>query len=282
MKIGVVFPQGEIRDDPIAVKDIAQAVEELGYDYLLLYELVIDTKSDKPPASFLEPFTLLGYLAGCTQKIELATGIVVLPSRQTVLVAKQAAAVDVLSGGRLRLGVSVGWNRVEYQAMGTDFQQRGKRLDEQITVLRELWTKPFITFKGQYHDLENVGIYPQPIQHPIPIWIGGDSEPVLKRIAYFGDGWLSYGETLETAAAKMDKLHQYLEAAGRKPAEVGVEVVGVNVAKPDNWSKMLDGWRDFGATHLSVITTSAGLGTAQEHIDAIHRFKTEVGLKIEK
>jgi probable F420-dependent oxidoreductase len=278
MKIGVVFPQGEISDDPIAVKDVAQAVEELGYDYLLLYELVIDTKSDKPPASFLEPFTLLGYLAGCTQKIELATGIMVLPSRQTVLVAKQAAAVDVLSGGRLRLGVSVGWNQVEYQAMGTDFQQRGKRLDEQISVLRELWTNPFATFKGQYHDFENVGIYPRPVQHPIPIWIGGNSEPVLKRIAYFGDGWLSYGETLETAAAKMDKLRQYLEAAGRKPSEVGMEVAGVNVAKPDKWEKTLDGWRDFGATHLSIVTTSAGLETVQEHIDAIHRFKTEVGL----
>ena len=278
MKIGVVFPQGEISDDPVAVRDFAQAVEELGYDYLLLYELVTDTKSDKPPASFLEPFTLLGYLVGCTQKIELATGIMVLPSRQTVLVAKQAAAVDVLSRGRLRLGVSVGWNLVEYQAMGADFQQRGKRLDEQITVLRELWTKPFVTFKGQYHNLENVGIYPQPIQRPIPIWIGGDSEPVLKRIASFGDGWLSYGETLETAAAKMDKLHRYLEAAGRKPIEVGMEVVGVNVAKPDNWSKMLEGWRDFGATHLSVVTTSASLGTPQEHIDAIYRFKTEVGL----
>ena len=163
MKIGVVFPQGEISDDPVAVRDFAQAVEALGYDYLLLYELLIDTKSDKPPASFLEPFALLGYLVGCTQKIELATGVMILPSRQTVLVAKQAAAVDVLSGGRLRLGVSVGWNQVEYQAMGTDFQQRGKQLDEQLTVLRELWTKPFVTFKGEYHNLENVGIYPQQI-----------------------------------------------------------------------------------------------------------------------
>lgn len=278
MKIGVVFPQGEISDDPSAVRDIAQAVEELGYDYLLLYELLIDSKPDQPPARFLEPFALLGYLASCTQTIELATGIMVLPSRQTVLVAKQAAAIDVLSGGRLRLGVSGGWNRVEYQAMGSDFQQRGKRLDEQITVLRALWTKPFVTFKGQYHDLETVGIYPQPIQRPIPLWLGGDSEPVLKRIAAFGDGWLSYGETLETAAAKIDKLHQYLEAAGRKPAEVGMEVVGVNVAKPGDWSKLLEGWRDFGATHLSVVTTSANLGTPQEHIDAIYRFKTEVGL----
>jgi len=278
MKIGVVFPQGEISDDPVAVRDFAQAVEALGYDYLLLYELLIDTKSDKPPASFLEPFALLGYLVGCTQKIELATGVMILPSRQTVLVAKQAAAIDVLSGGRLRLGVSVGWNLAEYQAMGADFQQRGKQLDEQLTVLRELWTKPFVTFKGQYHDLENVGIYPQPIQRPIPLWIGGDSEPVLKRIAALGDGWLSYRETLETAAAKMDKLQRYLEAAGRKPSEVGMEVVGVNVAKPDDWHKMCEGWRDFGATHLSVVTTSAGLETPQAHIDAIYRFKTEAGL----
>lgn len=278
MKIGVVFPQGEMSDDPVAARDFAQAAEALGYDYLLLYELLIDSKPDQPPARFLEPFTLLGYLAGCTQRIELATGVMVLPSRQTVLVAKQAAAVDLLSGGRLRLGVSAGWNAVEYQAMGADFHQRGKRLDEQITVLRALWTKPFVTFKGHYHELENVGIYPPPLQRPIPLWMGGDSEPVLKRIAALGDGWLSYGETLETAGVKMAKLQRYLDAAGRKPSDVGMEVVGVNVAKPDNWRKLLDGWRDFGATHLSVVTTSAGLGSPQAHIDAISRFKTEAGL----
>jgi probable F420-dependent oxidoreductase len=278
MKIGVVFPQGELRDDPIAVKDFAQAVEELGYDYLLVYELVIDTKSDNPPASWLEPFTLLSYLAGCTRKIELATGIVVLPSRQTVLVAKQAAEVDVFSGGRLRLGVSAGWNQVEYQAMGANFHNRGKRLDEQLTVLRELWTKPFVTFKGQYHTLDKVGIYPQPVQRPIPIWIGGYTDPVLKRIASFGDGWLAVEETLETAAAKVDKLHQYLEAAGRQPEEVGLDIVGVNITKSDNWGKIIQGWHDFGATHLDVLTREAGLGTPQEHIDVIQRFKTEVGL----
>lgn len=278
MKIGVVFPQGELSDDPVAVRDFAQAVEALGYDYLLLYELLVDSKPDQPPARFLEPFTLLGYLVGCTQHIELATGVLVLPSRQTVLVAKQAAAIDLLSGGRLRLGVSAGWNAVEYGAMGADFHHRGKRLDEQITVLRELWTKPFVTFKGHDHDLKTVGIYPQPVQRPIPIWIGGDSEPVLKRIAALGDGWLSYGETLETAAAKMGKLQRYLEAAGRQPRDVGMEIVGVNVAKPDNGGKLLAEWHNFGATHLSVVTTSAGLGSPQAHIDAIYRFKTEAGL----
>lgn len=277
MKIGVVFPQGELGADSIAVRDFAQAVEELGYDYLLSYELVIDTKSDNPPAAWQEPFTLLSYLAGCTRKIELVAGLVVLPSRQTVLVAKQAAEVDVLSGGRLRLGVSAGWNQVEYQAMGADFQRRGKRLDEQITVLRELWTQPFVTFTGQYHALDNVGIYPQPVQRPIPIWIGGYADPVLKRVAALGDGWLAADETLETAAAKMDKLHQYLEAAGRKPEDVGLDIVGVDITKPDDWGKIIQGWRDFGATHLDVLTREAGLRTPQEHIDAIHRFKTDVG-----
>lgn len=278
MKIGVVFPQGEVSDDPIAVRDFAQAVEALGYDYLLLYELLIDGKPDQPPARFLEPFTLLGYLVGCTQRIELATGVMVLPSRQTVLVAKQAAAIDLLSGGRLRLGVSAGWNAAEYGAMGADFHQRGKRLDEQIAVLRALWTEPFVTFQGRYHDLATVGIHPPPVQRPIPIWIGGDSEPVLKRIAALGDGWLSYGETLETAATKMEKLQRYLEAAGRQPHDVGMEVVGVNVAKSDDWGKRLAEWREFGATHLSVVTTSAGLGSPQAHIDAIYRFKQEAGL----
>lgn len=275
MKIGVGFPQGEIGYDPVAAKDFAQAAEDLGYDYLMTYELIIDTQSDQPPAGWYEPLTLLSYLAGLTRRMELATGVVVLPSRQTVLLAKQAAEVDVLSGGRLRLGISVGWNQTEYKAMGADFHDRGRRVEEQIAVMRGLWTKPFVTFKGQYHTLETIGIYPPPIQRPIPIWMGGYADAVLRRIAHIGDGWLAHGLTPKTAPDQLDKLNYYLQEANRKPEEVGLNVVGVDITKPQDWGKLIQDWGDLGATHLDVTTREAGMKSPQEHIDAIRRFKEE-------
>ncbi len=312
----------------------------LGYGYLLTYELIIDTKSDSPPASWQEPFTLLSYLAGVTQNLELATGVVVLPSRQTVLLAKQAAEVDMLSNGRLRLGVSVGWNQAEYQAMGLDFQNRGKRIEEQIELLRQLWSEPFVTFEGQYHNLENIGVYwrsrenplcfsaprsglgdefssrmkgqnllpicaqvgilaklalekpielaeaqdvyawvshPQPIQRPIPIWIGGYTDTILQRVAQHGDGWLAHGLTPETAPASLDKLHHYIEKASRQPQDVGFDIVGVDITKPQDWGQLIADWQKLGATHLDVITREAGLKTPQQHLQAIQQFKTELG-----
>jgi probable F420-dependent oxidoreductase len=277
VKLGVVFPQGELPPDPVAIRDFAQAVEGLGFEYLTVYELVVDTRSDQSPAAWQEPFTLLSYLAASTRTLELATGIVVLPSRQTVLVAKQAAQLDLLSEGRLRLGVSVGWNQTEYLAMGADFKRRGEKMDEQITLLRRLWTEPFVTFQSEYHSLDGVGIYPRPIQRPIPIWIGGYADAVLRRVARIGDGWLAHGLSPETAHEDLERLYRYVEEAGRKREEVGLNIVGVEIDKPQDWGELVQKWRDAGATHLDVVTREAGLQTVQDHIDLIRNFKGAVG-----
>src|SRR5262245_21096486 len=190
MKIGVVFPQTEIGNDPAVIRDYAQAAEGAGYAHLLVFDHVLGAKEERfatlgrrPPytdqSAFHEPFVLFGYLGAVTQRLELVTGIVILPQRQTALVAKQAAAVDVLTGGRLRLGVGIGWNHVEYESLNEDFRTRGRRVAEQIAVMRKLWTEPTVTFKGEYHRFDRAGINPLPVQRPIPVWIGGMAEPVL-------------------------------------------------------------------------------------------------------
>ncbi|MFO1189576.1 MAG: LLM class F420-dependent oxidoreductase, partial [Alphaproteobacteria bacterium] len=200
MKIGLVFPQTEIGADPIAVRDYVQAVEEMGFNHLLVFDHVLGANSATYDAErlkgpyrendmFHEPFVLFGYLAAITKRLELATAVLILTQRQTALVAKQAAEVDVLSGGRMRLGVGTGWNWVEYEALGVPFDDRGPRLDEQVKLLRELWTKPLITFKGQFHSVPDAGINPLPQRRPIPIWFGGMAEAVIRRVGTIGDGW---------------------------------------------------------------------------------------------
>ncbi|HEX9921222.1 MAG TPA: LLM class F420-dependent oxidoreductase, partial [Anaerolineae bacterium] len=195
MKLGVVFPQTEIGHDPAMIKDYVQTAEGLGYAYLLAYDHVLGANPDRPGGwqgpytyrdSFHEPLVLYGYLAGLTQTIEFVSGILILPQRQTVLVAKQAAQVDLLSGGCLRLGVGIGWNAVEFEALGQDFHTRGKRIEEQVTLLRELWTKPLVTFEGAGHTISAAGLNPLPVQRPIPIWFGGMADVVLRRTARLG------------------------------------------------------------------------------------------------
>ena len=199
MKLGVVFPQIEIGADPGAVRAYGQAVEQIGYHHILAYEHVVGANTASRPnwrgpydidSVFHEPFVLFGYLAGLTERIEFATGIVILPQRQTVLVAKQAAALDVLCGGRLRLGIGIGWNAVEYEALGTDFHNRGRRCEEQVALLRALWTERAVTFDGTWHRVTDAGIKPLPVQRPIPLWFGGGDERVLRRIARLADGWM--------------------------------------------------------------------------------------------
>ena len=195
MRTGVVFPQTEIGSDPVLVRDFAQAAEGLGYAHLLVFDHVLGAGLEHRPGwsgayaaddPFHEPFVLFGYLAGLTQRIELVTGVLVLPQRQTALVAKQAAEVDVLSQGRLRLGVGVGWNDVEYEALGEDFHDRGRRIEEQVSLLRALWTEPVVDFAGRWHRVPEAGINPLPVQRPIPVWFGGQAEPVLRRVGAVG------------------------------------------------------------------------------------------------
>jgi len=283
MKFGVIFPQTEIGSDPSAVRDYAQAAEGLGYEHLVVYDHVIGANPASrsgwtPPYthkdSFHEPFVLFGYLAGVTEKIELATGIIILPQRQTVLVAKQAAEVDVLSKGRLRLGVGIGWNPVEYEALGENFNDRGKRSEEQLEVLRLLWTKELVTFKGRWHTITDAGINPLPVQRPIPIWFGGNADPVLRRVGRLGDGWFPLAEPGDKVRAMIEKIRGYAREAGREPSAIGIEGrVSVAGGDADKWRAAVSAWKALGATHLSVNTMKAGLSGAAGHVDAIRRFR---------
>ena len=286
MQIGVVFPQLEIGNDPVAIRDYAQAAESLGYDHLLVYDHVLGANREthewlrgpyRHPDAFHEPFVLFGYLAGLTQKIELVTGILILPQRQTALVAKQAAEVDVLSGGRLRLGIGIGWNSVEYGALNEDFTNRGRRSEEQIEVMRALWTNDLVTFKGRWHTITDAGINPLPVRRPIPIWFGGYHDRVLRRIGKIGDGWIIAGggniPTPEVTSA-VDRVKQYTKDAGRDPSAMGFEkVVGYGDSTLGKGVETVREWEDAGVTHLSLNTMNSGLTTPSDHMNAIRRFK---------
>lgn len=272
MRIGVQFPQDLIGHDPGAVRDYAQAAEDAGFDYLYTFEHVAGAHADRfrdadtgfhtPPYlyddPFHEPFTLFAYLAGLTHRIEFATTVLVLPQRQTVLVAKQAAEVALLGGGRLRLGVGVGWNHAEYEALGADFHNRGRRVDEQINLLRRLWTEPLISSSGgRWHTLDRVGIAPLPPK-PIPIWIGGGlGAATLHRVARLGDGWMPMSLGADPAAV-IAQLHRYLQAAGRAPSSLGIQGNVPGGGAPDDWIAAARRWADLGATHLSVPVSGRG------------------------
>jgi probable F420-dependent oxidoreductase len=275
MKIGVVFPQTEIGADPGAVRSYAEAVSELGYHHLLAYDHVLgaDTRVHSGwtgPynlwSTFHEPFVLYGYLAAVSP-LELVTGIVILPQRQTALVAKQAAEVDLLSGGRLRLGVGIGWNAVEYEALGKDFSNRGQRLTEQVGLLRRLWTQESVTFAGKFEKVTGAGLAPLPVQRPIPIWFGATSTPALRRVGQLADGWfplVAPGPQLDEAVAVIERAA--LEA-GRDPAAIGMEGF-VKVGSGDLARVQQQGelWRNARATHLSLDTMGAGLINVDDHV----------------
>jgi probable F420-dependent oxidoreductase len=281
MRIGVVFPQTEIGSDPAVVKRYAQTAEKLGFRHILAYDHVVGANLAsrpgwQPPYSHLDPFheplVLYGYLAGLTTQIELVTGIIILPQRQTVLVAKQAAAADVLSGGRLRFGIGIGWNPVEYEALGMDFKTRGVRCEEQVEVLRQLWTRELVTFTGRWHKIVDAGINPLPVQRPIPIWFGGSDDRALRRLARLGDGWFPLLGPDEKCRMMIDKIRKYAREAGRDPSAIGIEGrIFYGQGATDAWLKELEAWRNLGATHVSLNTMKAGL-TASAHIDAIRRF----------
>ena len=282
MHIGVVFPQTEIGSDPVVIKDYAQAAEALGYSHILVYDHLIGANLASRPGwhppyshldSFQEPLVLFGYLAGLTKTIELTTGIIILPQRQTVLVAKQAATVDVLSGGRLRFGVGIGWNPVEYEALGQDFKNRGRRCEEQVELLRQLWTRELVTFKGRWHTVTDAGINPLPIQRPIPIWFGGTDDRALRRLAKLGDGWFPLMNPDEQCRAAIEKIRSYARDAGRDPKKIGIEGrISHGSRSEEAWRKDLQAWMTLGATHVSFNTMKANLPSPAAHIEAIRRF----------
>jgi probable F420-dependent oxidoreductase len=296
MRIGVSFPTLEIGTDMTAIRDFVQTAEGAGYTHVRILDHVLGADPQYHPdvpvfyytheSVIREPFTLMSYLAAITTTLELVSGIVILPQRQTALVAKQAAEVDVLSGGRLRLGIGVGWNPVEFEALGENFRNRGRRCEEQIEVLRLLWTQEVVDFTGKWHRINHAGINPPPVQRPIPIWIGSGApktpippEAGMRRIARIADGWLPLFPLDDAGMETIARVRRYTEEAGRDPSTLGMEgrisLAGMN---PDEWVAQAQGWKDAGATHLSVGTGGGGLTSVREHIDVMQRFKAVTGL----
>jgi probable F420-dependent oxidoreductase len=278
MQIGVVLPQTELGGDVGAVRAYGMGVEEMGFAHLLAYDHVVGADPAVHEGfagpydawtTFHEPMVLFGYLAGVT-KLELVTGIIVLPQRQTVLAAKQAAEVDLLTEGRFRFGVGIGWNAVEYEALGQRFDQRGRRLSEQIGLLRRLWTEPSLSFTGTFDTVTGAGINPLPVQRPIPVWIGGQTEPAYRRIGRLADGWfpqVAPGEPLQEALAIVEASAR---EAGRDPASIGMEGrVGVDLDDPDRFLRQVEKWRAAGASHVSIDTMRSGYATVDDHLAAL-------------
>ena len=287
MKIGLVFPQTEFGNDVAALHDYTQTAESLGYSHILAYDHVLGTNPNRPggwtgpytyQTPFHEVFVLFSYMAALTTKLEFITGILILPQRETAVVAKQAASLDVLSNGHFRLGIGIGWNKVEMESIGFDFHTRGKRVDEQIDVLKLLFTQELVTFKGQFHNIDDAGLNPLPIQRPIPIWLGGHADAVLRRLARKGDGWLPGYRSAEAAQESLDKLEAYLAENGRTLSDIGLEPRLHITDGPEAWQNYLVGWRDAGATHISFNTMGAGLDTPQKHLQAIENFAKTIGL----
>jgi probable F420-dependent oxidoreductase len=281
VRVGVVFPQTELGGDVGAVRTYGQGVEALGFSHVLAYDHVLgaDPAVHAPwhgpydiATTFHEPFVMFGYLAGVTTVIELVTGIIILPQRQTALVAKQAAEVDLLAGGRFRLGVGLGWNAVEYEALGQRFDQRGRRLSEQIGLLRRLWTEASVTHAGEFDTITAAGLAPAPVQRPIPVWIGGSSDPAYRRIGRLADGWFPQvrpGPDLDRA---VELVTEAAVRAGRDPAALGMEGrVRWDPSDPARFARQLDKWRQAGASHVSIDTMAVGLDGVEEHLAALAR-----------
>ena len=288
MRIGVIYPQFEYGSDPQAIRDYAQTAEALAYTHIGADDHIIGPNPQRPggwtgwvtfKTPFFEPFVLFSFMAGVTSKIEFETCVLLLPQRQTVLVAKQAAGLDSLSGGRLRLGIGLGWNVIEYISLGADFHTRGRRVNEQVELLRRLWTQPLVAHESIWHAIPDAGINPLPVQRPIPIWFGGQSEAAIRRAARIGDGWMPLYKSAEEARAGLELLDATLEEAGRSRAGFGLEArLSYGKGDPAEWGRKLEGWQAAGMTHLSLLTTDCGFKTPGEHLAALERFAREMDL----
>jgi probable F420-dependent oxidoreductase len=280
MQLNAIFPTRDIGSDPAKIRDWAQAAEDLGYGYIEVADHVFGatardgwTPLYNETDPFHETFTTLAFLAATTKTIKLSSGVLILPQRQTGVVAKQAAEVDILCGGRLRLGIGVGWNHVEYASLGTDWKTRGARQAEQVEVLRRLWTEKLVTFSGRFHDMREVNIVPPPIQRPIPIWFGGSSDAVVKRAARLGDGWMPILAPDDQAEAKLAALREQLRAFGRDPAAFGLEAwLRMHDPDPQRWAAAADGWRRLGA-QMVMLYPMYRIPSFDQQIETLRRFK---------
>jgi probable F420-dependent oxidoreductase len=285
MQIGVVFPQTELGGDAGALRAYGERVEELGFGHILAYDHVVgaDPAVHRDWAgpydvhtTFHEPMVMFGYLAAITTSVELVTGVIILPQRQTTLVAKQAAEVDLLSNGRLRLGIGIGWNAVEYEALGENFGNRGKRSEEQIALLRRLWTEQSVTFDGDHHTVTGAGLAPLPVQRPIPVWLGSASDAGYRRAGRLADGWFPMvppGPALDHARTVVS---QAAAAAGRDPGAIGMQGQAEWGGDDDATLRDIDGWTRSGATHVSISTMGAGLATVDQHLDVLARLSAAI------
>ena len=280
MRLHAIFPQTEIGSDPDDVARLIREVEAMGFDGLVAYDHVLGAEPGRPgwsgpytiESTFHEVMVLFSYAAAITTRIELSTGVLILPQRQTALVAKQAAALDVLSRGRLRLGVGVGWNWVEFDALGMKFTDRGKRVEEQIALLRRLWTERSVTFEGTWHRVDRAGLNPLPVRRPIPLWMGADSERAIRRVARLADGFFAHFEATDEGAADAARFWEWVKDAGRDPKRVGLECrLGARMTD-DELSRAAERFRAMGATDLEFNTMRAGFRDVDEHLAAYRRF----------
>ena len=284
MDFGVVFPQTEIGSEPGPARELIQASENMGFEGLVIYDHVLGANTDFYKSSgvdffydiddnFHEIMVLLGFAAAITERIKLITGIVILPQRQTTLIAKQAAEVDNLSNGRLILGIAVGWNPVEFEALGEDFHNRGKRIEEQIDVMRNLWTKKVVNYQGRWHTIRQAGMNPFPVQRPIPLWIGGDAYPVLQRAGRLGDGWFPTSDQPENAKKKIDVVRQAAREAGRDPSDITIAVqINLDSIPMPAVADYVKAWQEIGASKFYLDTMNCGLDTVANHLDAFREY----------
>lgn len=284
MRIGVVFPQTELGSDPAVLRAYGQRVEELGFSHILAYDHVVGADPTvhhgfKGPydidSTFHEPFVMFGYLAAVTS-LELVTGVIILPQRQSVLVAKQAAEVDLLTRGRFRLGIGLGWNAVEYEALGESFTNRGRRSEEQVEVMRKLWTERSVTYTGKYHTVTAVGLAPLPTQRPIPVWFGAASDRAYERAGRLGDGWFPMVEPGPGLDHALEQVHRAAESAGRDPKSLGMEGRVSWTDDRDALAVTIGAWKAAGASHLSVNTMKAGFANVDEHLAALEQVATDL------
>jgi probable F420-dependent oxidoreductase len=285
MQLGAVFSNAEVGGDLASTRAWAQGIQDLGYDFAVAADHVVGAD----PAAYAdlgrvysidnplhEPLTLFAYFTGVAPRLGLLSSVVILPQRQTALVAKQAAEVDVLSGGRLRLGVGIGWNPVEFDALDSNFRNRARRFEEQIAVMRQLWTNRLVTYEGRYHQLRAIGINPLPVQRPIPIWFGASAESAVQRACAIGDGYLPLAPLEGGWQATIDKIHGWLREAGRDPASFGLEGrLNAATGTPEEWRQTIELWRGFGASHLSVGTQ--GIGGVDAHLQRLRQMKDVFG-----
>ena len=287
MQIGVVFPQTELGPEAGAVRAYGRRAEELGFRHVMAYDHVVGADPavhrgwDGPydvRTTFHEPMVMFGFLAAFTS-LELVTGIIILPQRQTALVAKQAAEVDLLSGGRFRLGVGLGWNQVEYEALGQDFRTRGRRIEEQVALMRRLWTEESVTHEGEFDRVTGAGLAPLPVQRPIPVWFGAQSERAYRRAGRLADGWFPQ----VSPGPELDKARQVVDAAareaGRDPAQLGVEGRISWRGDAGRLAEQAGRWQEAGATHLAVNTMGAGLASLGDHLGALEQAAVALGLR---